>query len=159
MIEERAAPRQRRSLLPNHAVSLPRTRYAPTPYGELCDSLPVELTTAEFLLHAAVAGLLPEALILASLSSTTPLPIVRRPLESELYETQVPCSPPAAPAAPAPPAPPSAPALTAAGRGRARCNVSDCPPSSAARASCWPTWASISCGRSCCATRSGGVGA
>ena len=56
MIEERAAPRQRRSLLPNHAVSLPRTRYAPTPYGELCDSLPVELTTAEFLLHAAQAA-------------------------------------------------------------------------------------------------------
>jgi HrpA-like RNA helicase len=66
-----------------------RTRMGPTPYGTLADSLPIELPSAEFLIHSAVVGLLPEALTLAALANTTPLPIIRKPNENEAYERQM----------------------------------------------------------------------
>lgn len=64
-------------------------RFVATPLGSLIEALPVDLEASLFVLHACRAQLLPEAALLAALRCTTPLVLLRRPLETHAYDALV----------------------------------------------------------------------
>ena len=64
----------------------PLITFRPTALGTLMDALPVSLESASFLLHAALAQLLPEALTLAALAATCPVPLRKQPNQPRDFE-------------------------------------------------------------------------
>ena len=87
-VHEEALPVPRRQRKQLGAVA-GASRFVPTTLGTICDAMPVDLESSLFVLHCLRAHLLPEAVLLASLNCTTPLVLVRRPLELEQYERLV----------------------------------------------------------------------
>lgn len=57
--------------------------------GKLVDAFPLILESSRFLLHCAVAGLLPEGLAFACVRNATPLPITHSPVFPGLHEQQL----------------------------------------------------------------------
>ena len=88
-LEQVVAPapsRSRRNRQRQPAAAEPQITLRPTALGTLMDALPVSLESASFLLHAALAQMLPEALTLAAIDATCPTPLRKQPNQPRDFE-------------------------------------------------------------------------